>query len=35
MDLEANPDAIADLMFTNGHVEKFGDASARREHAHG
>lgn len=26
MDLEANPDAIADLMFTNGHVEKFGDA---------
>lgn len=26
MDLEANPDAIADLMFTNGHVENFGDA---------
>ena len=26
MDLVANPDAIADLMFTNGHVEKFGDA---------
>ena len=26
MDLEANPDAIADLMFTNGHVEKFDDA---------
>ncbi len=26
MDLETNPDAIADLMFTNGHVEKFGDA---------
>ena len=26
MDLQANPDAIADLMFTNGHVEKFDDA---------
>ena len=25
MDLAANPDAIADLMFTNGHVESFGD----------
>ena len=25
MDLVANPDAIADLMFTNGHVESFGD----------
>ena len=24
MDLVANPDAIADLMFTNGHVESFG-----------
>ncbi len=24
MDLAANPDAIADLMFTNGHVESFG-----------
>ena len=26
MDLAANPDAIADLMFTNGHVEAFSDA---------
>ena len=26
MDLAAHPDAIADLMFTNGHVESFGDA---------
>ncbi len=25
MDLVANPDAIADLMFTNGHVESFGE----------
>ena len=27
MDMNANPDAIADLMFTNGHVEKFSDAT--------
>ena len=26
MDLVANPDAIADMMFTNGHVEAFSDA---------
>ena len=26
MDLKADPDAIADLMFTNGHVEAFSDA---------
>ena len=26
MDLAANPDAIADMMFTNGHVEAFSDA---------
>lgn len=26
MDLVKNPDAIADLMFTNGHVEAFSDA---------
>ena len=29
MDLTANPDAIADLMFTNGHVESFGDAGQK------
>ncbi len=26
MNLEADPDAIADMMFTNGHVEAFSDA---------
>ncbi len=29
MDLVAHPDEIADLMFTNGHVESFGDAGQK------
>ena len=26
MDLHAEPDAIANMMFSNGHVEEFSDA---------
>ena len=29
MDLVAHPDEIADLMFTNGHVESYGDAGQK------
>ncbi len=35
MDLGKNPDVIADMMFTNEHVEAFSDAPPRRQHAHG